>query len=213
MKLQQDIHGWSLETSTALAGYYYVKSIPPIEVIRVLRAIGARFMLVGAHGLGGWTGAPRATHDVDVLVGQRDYKKAIKALLAAFPHLKADDEEVVTRLRDPETGHVVIDVIKPNQPLYRVGLKHTHTVEVEGEIYEVPSLEMALAMKFGPMVSPNRATEKKYLDAHDFIQMAKTNSDIDMQRLSELAELVYPGGGKEIATLVAQARAGERLKL
>jgi hypothetical protein len=212
MKLQ-DVHGWSLETSTALSGYYYVKGIAPIEVIRVLRAVGARFMLVGAHGLGGWTGAPRATHDVDVLVGTRGYKKAIKALLAAFPHLEADDQAVVTRLRDPETGQVVIDVLKPNQPLYGVALKHTHTVEVEGETYEVPSLEMALAMKFGPMVSPNRPTEKKYLDAHDFIAMAKANPEIDLELLAELGELVYPGGGKEIVLCVAQARAGERLKL
>src|SRR5579872_6776309 len=121
MKLQ-DIHGWSLETSTALSGYYYVKGIAPIDVIRVLRAVGVRFMLVGAHALGGWTGAPRATHDVDVLVATRGYKKAIKALLAAFPQLKAEDEPVVTRFRDPESGQVRIDVIKPNQPLYREGL-------------------------------------------------------------------------------------------
>src|SRR5437588_4802732 len=118
MKLQ-DPHAWSLSTSTALAGYYVKGFIPPIQVIRVLRAVGVRFMLVGAHGLGGWTGAPRATHDVDVLVGTRGYKKAVKALLAAFPHLKAEDEEVVTRFRDSETGKVVIDVLKPNQPLYR----------------------------------------------------------------------------------------------
>jgi hypothetical protein len=213
MKLQ-NVHGWSLATSTALSGYYRVKGfIPPIQVIRVLRAIGVKFMLIGAHGLGGWTGAPRATQDVDVLVGQRGYKKAVKALLAAFPHLEADDQEVVTRLCDPETGQVVIDVIKPNQPLYRVGFKHTHTVEVEGERYEVPSLEMALAMKFGPMVSPNRPIDRKYQDAADFIRMAKTNADIDMEQLAELGELVYPGGGKEIVQFVAQARAGERLKL
>jgi hypothetical protein len=212
MKLQ-DMHGWSLETSTALSGYYYVKGIAPIDVIRVLRAIGVRFMLVGAHGLGGWTGAPRATHDVDVLVGTRGYKKAVKALLAAFPHLEADDQAVGTRLRNTETGQVVIDVIKPNQPLYGVALKHTHQVEVEGETYEVPSLEMALAMKFAPMVSPNRPIDSKYQDAADFMRMVKVNADIDLGKLAELGELVYPGGGKEIVLFVAQARAGERLKL
>jgi hypothetical protein len=207
-----DVHSRSLATSSALSRYYYVEGILPIAVIRVLRAVGVKFMLVGAHGLGGWTGAPRATHDVDVLVGTRGYKKAVKALQAAFPHLRAEDEEVVMRFRD-DTGQVLIDVIKPNQPLYRVGLKYTHTVEAEGESYQVPSLEMALAMKFGPMVSPNRAIEKKYQDAHDFIQMAKKNQDIDLEQLAELGELVYPGGGKELVQMVAQARAGERLKL
>ena len=40
---------------------------------------------------------------------------------------------------------------------------------MEGQHYLIPSLEMALAMKFVPMVSPNRQDlEGKYQDAHDF---------------------------------------------
>ena len=65
------MHSDSLETSTALAGYYVKNFISPLDVIRVLHEAGVKFMLVGAHGLGGWIGAPRATKDVEVLVGAR----------------------------------------------------------------------------------------------------------------------------------------------
>ncbi len=107
----------------------------------------------------------------------------------------------------------MIDVIKPHEPLFRVALKHKHAVESEGQTYFIPSLELALAMKFAPMVSPTREDEKKYQDAHDFILMVKTNPDIDLETLADLGDLVYNGGGKEILEKVRQVRAGERLKL
>jgi hypothetical protein len=187
--------------------------ITPLEVIRVLNEASIRFVLVGAYGLVGWTKTPRATQDVDVLVGVRGQKKAVRALLAAFPHLQSEDHEVVTRLRETESQRVVIDVMKANQELFRAVLKHTHTVEAEGESYQVPSLEMALAMKFAPMISLNRADEKKLIDASDFIVIVKSNPEIDLEKLAQLGDLVYPGGGAEIIEKVRQVRAGEKLHL
>jgi len=212
MKLA-DVHSRSLATSTALSEYYVENLITPIEVIKVLNAAGVKFMLVGAHGLAGWLREPRATKDVDILVSMRGQKKALKALLAAFPQLEADDHPVVTRLREKGTREVRIDVMKPNQELFREGLKHTHTVESKGEVYKVPSLEMALTMKFAPMISLNRADEDKHIDAHDFITVVKRNPEIDLEKLAVLGNLVYPGGGKEIVEKVRQVRAGEKLIL
>ncbi len=57
----QDVHSRSLATSSALSEYYVPKLIPPHEVIRVLSEAGVRFLLLGAHGLGGWIKKPRAT--------------------------------------------------------------------------------------------------------------------------------------------------------
>jgi hypothetical protein len=188
-------------------------AILPLDVIRVLNAIGVNFMLVGAHGIGGWMDKPRATRDVDIVVASRHHKKAIKALLDAFKHLEAEDHDVVTRLRDRETQKVAIDVMKQNQQLYRVALKHTHTVTSDGETYKIPSLEMALAMKFAAMISLHRSDEDKFQDAHDFIYMVKSNPDIDLTQLDELGDLVYPGGGQEILQKARQVRAGERLIL
>jgi hypothetical protein len=208
-----DIHVESLATSSALSEYYVPNLITPLEVIRVLNAIRVKFMLLGVHGLSGWTREPRATKDVDVLVATRGHRKAVQALLAAFPHLQAEDHEVVTRFRDPETGTVLIDVMKPNQPLYRDALKHAQPVESGGQKYLVPSLEMGLAMKFSAMISLTRSDDKKYFDAGDFIRMVKANPDIDLVKLHALGQLVYNGGGDEIVENVRKVRAGEKLTL
>ncbi len=209
----QDVHVRSLETSTTLSSYYMPHTIVPLDVISVLNAAGVNFMLVGAHGIGGWMDKPRATQDVDVIVATRHYKKSIKALLEAFSHLEADDHDVVTQLRDRETQKVAVDVMKQNQQLYRVALKHTHTVTSAGQTYKIPSLEMALAMKFAPMISLHRADIDKYQDAHDFGRMVLSNPDIDLEKLALLGELVYSGGGQEIVEKVRQVRAGEKLNL
>jgi hypothetical protein len=75
----RDIHAQSPATSSALSEYYVPNLITPLQVIRVLNAAKVRFMLLGAHGLSGWMGKPRATEDVDVLVGMRGHKKAVRA--------------------------------------------------------------------------------------------------------------------------------------
>ena len=183
MAVRDDVHGSSLSTSSALSVYYVPELIPPREVIRVLTRAKIRFLLLGAHGLAGWIRKPRATEDVDILVGARSHKKAVRVLLAAFPHLRAEDQEVVTRLQDPETGKVVIDVMKANQPLYRDALKHTHKAELEGQVYEIPSLELALAMKLAAMISLGRSDDDKYIDASDFMKMVKANADVDLIKL------------------------------
>jgi hypothetical protein len=208
-----DVHGLSLFKSSKLSGVYVPHFIRPEDVIRVLTAAKVSFTLVGAHGLGGWTGKPRATEDVDIVVEQRHVKKAVAALTAAFPNLDVDDQPAVARLRDRETGSVAIDVMKPNQAVIHAALKHTHTVRNGRQSYKVPSLEMALALKFAPMVSLNRSDLDKQQDAVDFGRIVASNPKLDLDQLAALGGLVYPGGGKEIVEFVRRVRAGEQLIL
>jgi hypothetical protein len=209
----RDVHGVSLREAAAISRYFVANIPTPQAVIRVLNVEKVRFMLMGAYAIAGWTRMPRATMDVDVLVATRGLRKAVRALLTAFPHLLAEDNEVVTRLRDPGTGNVVIDVMKPNQPLYRDALKYTHPVASEGQKYLIPSLELALAMKFSAMISLTRADHKKMYDAGDFIRVVNANADIDLEKLHMLGQLVYNGGGAEVVEKVRQVRAGERMRL
>jgi hypothetical protein len=189
-----------------------MNAIAPLDVITVLNSEKISFVLAGAYSLVGWTKAPRATKDVEVVVASRHHKKAVKALLAVFPHLQARDLEVVTRLVDLASDEVAIDLMKPNQPLYRAVFKNSTSISTAGQTYKIPTLEMGLAMKFA-MISLTRDDAKKHMDAHDFIRMVKVNADIDLERLAELGELVYPGGGKEIVEMVRRVRAGEKLEL
>ncbi len=188
-------------------------TITPLQVIRILNRAKVRFVLMGAYAIVGWTKKPRATEDVDILVAARGVRKAVRELQAAFPQLKAEDHEVVTRLRDPELDKVVIDVMKPYQDIFKAALTHTCEAELEGEKYLIPTVEMALALKFAPMVNLNRQIGDKYKDAWDFVSIVQANPDIDLDQLAELGDLVFSGGGKELFEKVGQARRGEKMTL
>jgi hypothetical protein len=209
----RDVHRANLLKTSMLSEFAMPDAIPPIKVITALNKVGVKFMLAGAYGIGGWVKKSRATEDVDVIVAARSHKKAIKALLTAFPFLQAEDHDVVTRLQDSETQQVAIDLIKPNQPLFREALKHTRWIESGDQRYQIPSLEMALAMKFASMISLTRGEGDRHIDAHDFIHMVQANSEIDLETLRRLGDLVYPDGGREVIEKVEDVRAGRKLNL
>jgi hypothetical protein len=206
------IHAQSLETSAALSIMQGATMLALQDVIRVLNEAEVQFVLIGAHGLAGWLRKPRATQDVDVVVSEKHLKKATRALVAAFPNLEPIDLEVVIRFKDRVSGSIVIDVVKP-RTLYRQAFKNTHAVSAGGQTYRIPSLEMALAMKFAAMISPTRDYDDKLLDGHDFVRMVKVNPDLNQTKLTELGELVYGGGGADLLEMIRKVRAGEPLIL
>jgi hypothetical protein len=210
---KRDIHVRHLATATTLMRWYRMDAITPYEVIDVLNAAGVRFLLAGAHGVSGWTNQPRATVDVDVMVATRHLRAAVRALRAAFPHLRVIDTPVVVRFRRPDNDEVILDVMKPNQPLHQVAMRYAHKIETAERTYFIPSLELALALKFAAMVSPRRLDTKKMIDGADFITIVRANPTINLAKLARLGERVYPGGAAEIVEMVRRVRAGERLDL
>lgn len=209
----QAAHEKCLAKSAILSRYQMPQVIPLEDVIRVLNNAKVRFVLVGAHGLAGWRNKPRATEDVDVVVAQAHLKKAVKALENAFPKLESVDLPVVIRMRDRQSHDVLVDVMKPVQQPYVEVFKHTHTTTIEGQKVRIPTLEMALVMKFSAMTSLYRADKDKFLDAHDFMYMVDTNANCNEAVLSEIASLIYPDGGKDVVEMVRKVRAGEKLVL
>lgn len=208
-----DVHADSLATSSELSSFSVEGFVKPLDVISALSEAKINFVLVGLYGIGGWIHKPRATQDVDVLVSSRQHKQAVNRLMRIFPHLQPDDLPDGTVLREPKSKRPVIDVKRPSAPLYRHVLKHSRLVRFAGEKFRVPSLEMAMAMRFGVMVSPDRSWSDKYQAAHDFIRMARSNHEINQKKLAQFGQLIYPEQGKELSAKVQLVRSGEKLIL
>lgn len=184
------------------------REIGPVDVARVLNAAKVRYVLVGAHAANGYMARPRNTVDVDVIV--EFPKKAMAAVAAAFPGLTMQDTPAVTRFKRPD-GEEAIDLMKPGAPpLWRRLIKIARTIQIEGTPVRIPPVEGVLAAKLAAMTSPMRRILDKQQDGVDFGRIAVANARIDLKLLEELGDLVYPGGGKEILKLVADARAGRR---
>jgi hypothetical protein len=183
--------------------------IQPEDVITVLNQAAAKFVVLGAHGIGPWMSEPRATRDVGVLVQKSHHRKAVRALREAYPALLTEDLPAVTRFLDPADRKVVIDVMKPVEEIHREALKNTAP---GGKAHRIPTLEMALACKFAALTSPNRTERKKYLDAADLVAMVEAHSeDIKSNVLLSFGEIVHNGGGPEVLKLIDDIRAGRAI--
>jgi hypothetical protein len=174
------------------------------------------FVLTGAHAIGGWTGQPRATADVDVLVKPgRNHARAVKALQELYPHLEVQTFHGIAAFFLPGEKRSVIDVSMPIRPDNVETLATAIWIRKHGLRYRIPTLEAALANKYGEMLSPRRELGKRFIDSADFTKMVthsqqEGQQSIDLNLLSSLGEKVWPGGGgEEILRLVEKAKKGE----
>ena len=186
------------------------------EILRILTKKKIPFVLTGAHAIGGWTGRPRDTHDVDILVkGGRNHSRAVKAIRELYPQLEVKNLSGLTAFFVPGEFQSVIDVTMPHRADNAETLATAVWVERgKGLRYRIPTLEAALANKYGAMLSFERDIGKRLQDAGDFRWMVLHSLDqgqqpIDLEKLAELGELVWPGnGGREILRLVTTCKRG-----
>ena len=177
----------------------------PQQLIDVIKAAGVkRWVLMGLYGYVGYLAMPRATQDVDILVGENELEKTIAAIVARWPALQTDRQTVVVRFRDPGeiaiTGEMkqVIDIMLPSNDCYRAILSKYHRID-EATGHRIPIIEAACASKFAALVSPYREFDKKQQDAVDLRSIMSPNKDtLDKLLLKQLGDLVYPDGGKEL---------------
>ncbi len=181
------------------------QNVEPQQVIDAFVDAGIRrWVLMGLYGYVGYLSQPRATQDVDLLVAEDEFERAIAAIQARWPQLQMERLDVVVRFRDPGevaiTGEMkqVIDVMLPSSDCYSAILARYHRID-KTTGHKIPTLEAACASKFAALVSPHRDFDRKQQDAVDLRSIMVPNRGvIDVEILERLGDLVYPGGGKEI---------------
>lgn len=210
-------HVQALRTSDELTRWFRREREPNVEkvtaegVIAALNRAGINPVLMGTHGLVGYRSEPRATQDVDVLVTKKDARKADSVLEREYPYLEVYVGTTVTRMLDPVSLKVVIDVMRPTSQVMKLVFRHTVKI---GETHRIPRLEMGLACKFVAMMAPNRRDAKRMLDLGDFIDIVEHNRAIlDLGKLERLADLVQPRGGATVLRIIADIDAGRRVRL
>ncbi|MDP1711805.1 MAG: hypothetical protein Q8K86_05050 [Candidatus Nanopelagicaceae bacterium] len=171
------------------------------KIIAVLNKGGVKSVLVGAQALAHYTGEPRATEDVDLVVS--DVDRAVRVVRATWPHLTFDEQEPVVRVRDGK--HVVLDLMKPVD-LYTLVFKNSRSGMIGGVKALIPTVEMAVAMKYSAMISPHRIRKKKGQDAVDFINLVEATPKLDVGKVGKLVAYLYPGSEAEVRKYVDDVR-------
>jgi hypothetical protein len=203
----------SFERSHQLSRQQIEDAISPHDVASALLQADVKYVLIGGHVLAYFTGTPRATVDVDVIVPIAQMGKAVKALHTRFPELEPRDLTYNVRFSsrnaqgalDPER----IDVVRAGDPFFqRVLNKYSVAVHSRGKVIQVPAVEAAVALKFAAAISPNRGDESRPQDRVDLVAIIRKQPTLRPEVLVELGDLIYPGGGKELQDFVDAVKQG-----
>jgi hypothetical protein len=214
-------HSDAVRESARLTAQYRTlcrpKAVVHVDLDSVLQAVRSQkvpFVLVGATAIGGWTGRPQATADIDLLVkAGRNHVRAVKALLAAYPQLEVRPHACGTAFFVPGESLPVIHITCAHRADMEDTLQAALWVREESQRYRVPTLEAALAGRFGGIRAQGRDICDQMQDAAHFYFMVRHSTTrgrqpIDLEKLAVLGEKVRRGGGREVVRLVAKVKAG-----
>jgi hypothetical protein len=160
--------------------------VSPVDVSKALK--GIKHCLVGGYAIPVHTNNPRATKDVDMVVG--DVEKAENAIEKAFPNLKKGEkgDEEVTRFYT-QSGREVINLLHPISH-FKVALDHAINAKILNHSMRVNSFESIFINKFISMNSRHRSPEGKARDQMDLISLLNSRPDkkrpIDFKKIDEI---------------------------
>ena len=127
----------------------------------------------------------------------------MKALKQLYPQLVVKNFTGLTAFFLPGETESVIDVIFPHQSDLVETLANATWIENKEFrlVYRIPSLEEAMANKYGAMLNLSRGFNRRVLDSVDFAEMVlhagtKGRAAIDLDRLAVLGELVGPAAAE-----------------
>lgn len=207
----------NLQKSHDLSRQQVDDAVNPLEVAALFEKERLAYVLIGGHMLSYYTGTARATVDVDFIVGGADFSHAVRIIDQAYSQLKHHDrvyhvtfDSPKPDLKDAER----IDLVKDGFPLFReVVRQHCITVRSSQHVVKIPTLEAAIALKFAASISPNRGDMNKPVDHADLLRLIRAKPQLDQQALSRMGDLVYPGGGMELVSIVNDVRNGKPVSL
>lgn len=144
--------------------------------------------------------------------------RAVKAIQAKFPELTVQDLVYNVRFNSSRSegrvGTERIDVVRDNVPIFnRVLERYSVSVPARGQAIRLPTVEAVVALKFAAVISPNRGADSRPQDRTDLLNIVTQHRSLSLAVLSELGDLVYPGGGQELKDFCTAIWQGKRISL
>lgn len=187
--------------------------VSPRRIISVLRRARVPLVLVGHYGFDGWLQETRQCQIVEIIIRPRSGCTTLRLLTAAFSSLAWQGVGSRFDFLHKKSAKRLISIQLAEEPLELATFDQSLRVFLTPSLtYRIPSLEMALALRFASMTQLPWCAEK-YYHAAQFVRMAKINLDVDWKRLRSVGDLIGPSQGRKLVRKVRDLHAGKRFQL
>lgn len=175
------------------------------RAIAAIDRAGADWVLVGAEAVNLYA-RPRATADVDLIIGAGRLAHVLRELRAEFQ--SPEEIDISAAVRIPSLN---LDLIRSNShPLFRIALERA----VARGSMRIPPPEVVIALKFLSSISPWRAEDDRKQDSLDWIRVYRNQApQLDRTEMIRLSGLAYPGAEREFQALLDKIDRGEELRI
>jgi Nucleotidyl transferase AbiEii toxin, Type IV TA system len=184
--------------------------ISPLKIARVLNRMKVFYVFVGGVIVGCWTGDPRATEDVDLVLGKgAPIRRVISAIKGIRKDLESTTHRSVIRVRGASATGVrnLVDLIRPYDGVYSHAERYFITIRVKGTPIRIPTPEMLVVMKYAAATSMNRVPLKQAQDMIDLKTVAIAQQSLDLAIVRALANSIGPTLGERLVRLIRRTRA------
>jgi hypothetical protein len=183
--------------------------IPPLEVAKILNRMKVFHVFVGGVIVGCWTGDPRATEDVDLILGKgAPVRKIVAAIVKIRKDLKSTIYPSVIRFagKSPTGQRNLIDLIRPYDGVYSHAEEYFVDITVQGIPVRIPTPEMLVVMKYAAATSLTRAPLKQAQDMIDLKTVVLAQTTLDLVIVRRLANFIGPTLGAKLIRLIKRTR-------
>jgi hypothetical protein len=183
--------------------------IPPLDIAKILNRMKVFYVFVGGVIVGCWTGDPRATEDVDLILGKgAPVRRIVAAIGKIRKDLKSTIYPSVIRFegKSPTGQRNLIDLIRPYDGVYSHAEEYFVDITVQGVPVRIPTPEMLVVMKFAAATSLTRAPLKQAQDMIDLKTVVLAQPTLDLVIVRRIANFIGPTLGAKLIRLIKRTR-------
>jgi hypothetical protein len=175
------------------------------DLLAALATVHATHALIGGLAAGVY-GKPRATVDVDLLIPERAAAK-VHAELARRGHRIELGQGMMRAYRGRSREPVAGLVWREANPVLEAAAAHTTAATVLGLPVRLVKRGAFVALEYHAAISPQRGYSDKHQDVTDIMRVLdKKFGAADEELAVRIAELSYPGAGRDLAALLDDIR-------
>jgi hypothetical protein len=181
--------------------------VQPAAIAATLDRLGIVHVFIGGIVVGCYSGRPRATQDVDVVLAPgSDADAAARAIAGLGKRLTIQRFPSFIAIQRPASdgGASAVDLVTTSAGSYGLAFEAGETLRLEGQAIRIPSIEVMLVLKYTAAVNPIRPAERALQDWADLAAMAAGTPTLHRERAYRLGNAVVPGYGDDLERRLKQ---------
>ena len=175
-----------------------------LDVIGEFNSANIPCVVIGGIVVGCYTGRPRATQDLDLIVFQVPGKNILNKIgkIIGASKIEKYDSFLSFIVDSPVGQREIIDLITSRAGSYGMVFDNSIELVVDGVKIKIPTVEMMIVLKHTAAVNPIRSKSKQAQDWADIFAMLDANKQINEQAIVRMANSVVPGYGDDLKRVI-----------